>query len=1848
DGVDNNCNNQADEELNNCVDGRELPPNPSDVAPPIDLTTPASFSENISFLYTGNNPVQVNVDVEQIDPSRAGIIRGQTLVGAPRPLEDAAPIPLPGVTITILDHPGLGNTRTRADGSFDMVASGGGIVTVVFQRQGYLPVQRKVKVPWRDFVVIDPIIMMPLDEEVSQINLVDMNETAVVQGSRVEDDNGERQATLLIPAETTAEMVLPDGSTQVLDQINIRATEFTVGEVGPMAMPGELPPNSGYTYAVELSIDEAIDANAKQINFNQPIPFYVENFLGFHIGEKVPSGYYDREKAAWIAGPDGRVIQIIGIDEFGLAQLDTNGDEIIDDELTLNALGIDQEERDKLALTYQPGQELWRIPITHFTPWDFNWPFIFPQGAVAPLIAELRGHGLEEEFQCIEGSIIECENQVLGEEFPITGTPYSLHYQSDRVPGRSSSNSITFPIRGETIPANLKRIDVRIEIAGQVTWQRFPANQTQANQTSSFTWNGRDAYNRPVQGKQRAIIRTGYVYDPVYVETEDQFVQAFAQYGSPGNVTSLQRRGEVTLWQQQERQLGSFNQEEQGLGGLSLSVHHTYDPKDKVLYKGDGTRRSVQNIEKIIKHIAGTGTNGGAGDNGPATQAQISQPWGLAVDSKGNLYVSEPRHRIRKIDRNGVITRYAGLANDAAGGFAGDGGQATQGRLKAPRGLDVDREDNLFIADVDNNRVRQIDANGIISTVAGNGQQGGFANGSLATEVGINHPTDVAFDRDDNLYIGFYGRVVKMDPSQVVNKVAGGGDLITGPSAYEVVINGPANSDQANVSPIGMEIDDNGKIYFYDDFVRRIRTIRSDGSVQNLVTGRRGQRGEPNDGGRAFDTFLQNIKDVAVDNEGNLIVAAQADHRIRKIDQAGIITTLAGKGQCDAAQPIGYGQPATQTKICEPSAIAVNPDGDIYIAFLNKHQIGLITSPFPNIQGNNLIVPSEDGQEIYEFTSKGKHLRTFHALTGENIYQFQYDDGGQLIRVIDGDNNQTTINRQENQITITAPFNQQTTLTTNNEGYATEINQPDQSRISLAYDAGGLLQSLTDARNNPTLFGYDGQGRLINHRDARGGTKTFQRTEDGNNYTVTMTTSLNRQTVHNVTNRPEGGQRRERRDLTNLTTTTQINTNGSKQITGPDGTVITTQESADPRFGMLSPIINNLSVRNPSGLQSTLQTTRSVQLNDPNNYLDINTITDTTTMNGRTTTSVYTAANQTLVLTSDEQRVASNVIDDQGRIIRSSVGAPLAAPSLAPTLFTYNNNGFLTRITEDGQNDRITMMDYNENGYLETITDPLNRNVGFEYDAAGRVTTQTLPDGREITTAYDANGNITSITPPGKPAHVFTYNEVNLESLYNPPNIGLPNDTTQYEYNLDRDLTRITRPDGQTIDFAFNNGGRLQNITIPQGQITYEYDANTGNLMSVTRVPVGAPLAAPSLVIDYTRDALGRITQKEETIDGNRNTFTYTYDQAGRLTNATINARAISYTYDTNGNRTLQTTPEGQTVGQYDDQDRLTQYGNAQFTYTDNGELLTKTDENGEARYTYDVLGNLISVTQPDGTNIEYIIDGNNRRIGKRMNGQLIQGLLYQDQLEPIAELDGQGNIVAQFVYGTKSNVPDLIIKDGVTYRILSDQLGSPKLIINTADGSIAQRMDYDEFGNIINDSNPGFQPFGFAGGLYDGQTKLVRFGVRDYDAQTGRWTAKDQIGFGGADSNLYGYVLGDPINMIDQNGLSPKDVEQIQKDFQQAVNTMTKLRIRHPNPAFNNLSSAANVVSGGVLGHDFAGCKDQSNIVGGILSQGTYEDSWKFILQPASFGAHYKVRAESSNLEDPVIILDPWKGMVE
>jgi RHS repeat-associated protein len=893
----------------------------------------------------------------------------------------------------------------------------------------------------------------------------------------------------------------------------------------------------------------------------------------------------------------------------------------------------------------------------------------------------------------------------------------------------------------------------------------------------------------------------------------------------------------------------------------------------------------------------------------------------------------------------------------------------------------------------------------------------------------------------------------------------------------------------------------------------------------------------------------------------------------------------------------------------------------------------------PIKQDGKILIASEDGGLVYEFNRNGRHQRTIDSLTNKAIYTFSYLND-YLVAIEDIDGDITTIERDANNapLAIIAPYGQRTVLTLDANGYLATVKNPAAELHQMVYTADGLLTQYTNPRNHVANYEYDNLGFLIEDVDVVGGGWKLARTENPevNGYLVTMTSKEGRVSGFNVATLDDGTFQRvtSAPDGTKTIVTRKTEDNNKLTISErADGTKITLEEGPESgRFGMQAPLATNLQVETPNGLISTITTERIAELEDENNPLSLQKLTEKVTVNGHTSSSIYDVSAKKITATSAAGRESVSYLDDNGRVIREQT------PNLADVHSSYDERGRLveTRVG-DGLDARSATISYNNNGYISEVTDAMDRTVSFTYDAVGRVETQTLVDGRKIQYSYDANGNVTSITPPGRPAHDFAYTPMDLQSQYTPPALtDVSEPQTEYEYNLDKQLLGITRPDGRAVTFDYDvTKGRLNAMTLPSGQLSYKY-ADTGNLDSIVSPDdsmlmytydgslavsetwgAGSPvLGRVSLTYDndfrvttsqvngrhtvnyeydadgllissgflalnyhpqtgfltdtrlgdlttqrvynsfaemenvtaaydesvlyqseYGYDKLGRITQKTETIEGDEITYAYGYDDAGRLVAVTEDGAVTDeYSYDDNGNRLSADTGNGFFAGNYDEQDRLVQYGDTVYKYTANGELLSKDSGGVSTEYEYDVLGNLRNVKLPN-KEIEYIIDARNRRIGKRVEGKFTQGFLYQGSLNPIAELGVSGDVVTRFVYGSKANVPDYMLKGEKIYRILSDHLGSPRLVVDISDGTVVQRMDYDVFGNVVLDTNPGFQPFGFAGGLYDVDTGLVRFGARDYDPEIGRWTAKDPILFDGGDTNLYGYVLGDPVNLVDPLG---------------------------------------------------------------------------------------------------------------
>jgi hypothetical protein len=339
-----------------------------------------------------------------------------------------------------------------------------------------------------------------------------------------------------------------------------------------------------------------------------------------------------------------------------------------------------------------------------------------------------------------------------------------------------------------------------------------------------------------------------------------------------------------------------------------------------------------------ITTVAGNGTAGFSGDGGPATGAQLNAPFGIAVDSAGNIYIAEwSNHRIRKVSSSGTITTFAGTGT---AGFGGDGGPATDAALDSPEGVAVDSAGNVYIADSFNNRIRKVDTSGIITTIAGNGSPGYTGDGPAAS-AGLNDPSGVAVDKSGNVYVADNSnhRIRKISGG-TISTIAG-----TGVGGFSGD-GGPAVKAQV-FNPTHLTVDSGGNLYIADYSNNRIRKIDTSGTITTVAGTATpdNQGGYSGDGGPATSAQFKKPAGVAVDAAGNLYIADAGNDRVRKVSAGtGIVTALAGGGTN------GDGCNQVTASVGFPIDIALTNAGDgLYIVDYKDNRIRLISTAPPGV-----------------------------------------------------------------------------------------------------------------------------------------------------------------------------------------------------------------------------------------------------------------------------------------------------------------------------------------------------------------------------------------------------------------------------------------------------------------------------------------------------------------------------------------------------------------------------------------------------------------------------------------------------------------------------------------------------------------------------------------------------------------------------------------------------------------------------------------------------------------------------------------------------------------------------------
>ncbi len=331
-----------------------------------------------------------------------------------------------------------------------------------------------------------------------------------------------------------------------------------------------------------------------------------------------------------------------------------------------------------------------------------------------------------------------------------------------------------------------------------------------------------------------------------------------------------------------------------------------------------------------IATVAGNGTNGYSGDDGPATGAQLFDPYGVVLDKSGNLYIADQlNNRIRKVSPDGTITTVAGKGTT---GYSGDGSAATSAELYHPCGLALDSAGNLYIADAASNVIRKLSTSGTITTVAGNQTAGYAGDGGAATSASLYEPLGVAVDAAGNIYIAdSFNSRIRMVANGTISTLAGNG--FTGRSGD----GGAATSASLN-RPQGVTVDTAGNLYIADTDNHVVRKVAVDGTISTVAGN--GTWGYSGDGGPATQAALFYPKSVAVDAAGNLYIVDTFNSRIRVVAADGAITTVAGNG---VPGDWGDGGPASSARLKFPSGVALDAAGNLYIADTQSNRIRLLT-----------------------------------------------------------------------------------------------------------------------------------------------------------------------------------------------------------------------------------------------------------------------------------------------------------------------------------------------------------------------------------------------------------------------------------------------------------------------------------------------------------------------------------------------------------------------------------------------------------------------------------------------------------------------------------------------------------------------------------------------------------------------------------------------------------------------------------------------------------------------------------------------------------------------------------------
>lgn len=1008
---------------------------------------------------------------------------------------------------------------------------------------------------------------------------------------------------------------------------------------------------------------------------------------------------------------------------------------------------------------------------------------------------------------------------------------------------------------------------------------------------------------------------------------------------------------------------------------FNLPRNLTIDNEGNILV-ADIINRRIRKIDKrtgIITTIAGNGSATFSGDGGPAVSAGVPSPVDLTVDRDGNIYFSDYEiHRVRKIDRNGVIRTVIGTGTP---GYSGDGGPATQARLNGPRSVIANPDGSLFVSEELNHVIRRVDPSGIIRTFAGTGNPGNTGDGGPALEADFSFPNYTARDTQGNLYVaqsGSYCSIRKISPSGIVTTIVGTGTCGDGLAG-----------EPANLVPIGsvaaVAVSQDGKLYIADRTYHKIRTVDALGNLLNLIgTGDVAFNGMNRVGAA---TNLAEPTDIEVRPDGSLVFIERQRSAIREYVSA-------------------------------PAIIRAN-DGTIELGSEDSSEIWVFDPA-----GQHLRTLYGDTRAIkYEFEYADDRLTAIVDSDSNRISITRNGSGapsaitspyGQTFSLnIDGSNTSERLS---------------------------QITYPTGERYQIQYNSLGMMTRFTKPRGGEYTFAYDQKNRLIGETDPAGGSQALTRTshETVEGKVTTFGYQQDRGGNYFYVERVGDETSRAYKYESGLSASMSRTNLLSNSISTPDPRLLglssyeTYQESFIPGQNWSK---RQERTKTYSGSQSSF--VRVDRTEDEYGFSETvfdsaNRTYTTTTGDGRLTQTIVDDKVRPIRIQVGNLVPTEIQYDSRGRIseIRQDTRS---------TKFRYDANGFLSE--KENALGQIVQTSFDASGKLVSSTNENLETVGFGYDLDRNLSELVLPGNILHKLASNFMDNLEGYLPPLGNQQSMQYTRDQELSLVTRADgkqiryhyqqgpkrylasIETPSQTVNATYVPSRPLVEnLSTSDGSTIFFQYEETLPItKNYYGPfQAESRYQYDINgrllnqiniAGSIVGVyftsdrelqrigelqltrdqqTGLITGKAIDSIAEMLSYNsfgevtgrsinsgigsetyvRDNLGRIVERSTNIGGIAETSSYLYDPSGQLVRVVRNgpfSSDVRYSYDSRGNRVSVNRDGVVTTSTFDSSDRLLTSGDLRFTYTDHGDLLEKENiaTNEKLTLTYDERGQL-------------------------------------------------------------------------------------------------------------------------------------------------------------------------------------------------------------------------------------------------------------------------------------------------